>query len=175
MGKADAFVGIVSDLQKWQGAGDVAIARATRGTVAAGRETFDLETGQKFGAFGRNVSPFGGSVKFRPGAVTVEAHVSKKSKGIAIERFPIFPGLQADTTGNRRTEITAELLKGQASSVENGFVWQGRIMRRVEGSRHITHAKSGISPGDYLTEIRHDVAEKMTQYLDNQIISELKK
>lgn len=173
MGKADAFVEIVSDMQKWQQADDVAIARATRGTVAAGRAEFDADTGRTFGASGRNASPFGGSVKFRPGAVTVEAHVSKK-KEVAIERFPISPGLGSDTTGARRAEVSAELLKGKAYQIENGFVWHGRIMRRIDGSRHITHAKSGISPGEYLANFRNEVASEMTRHLDEGITRELK-
>lgn len=173
MSKADAFVGIVSDLQRWQGADDVAIARATCGTVAAGRAEFDTDTGRAFGASGRSVSPFGGSVRFRPGAVTVEAHVSGK-KEIAIERFPISPGLGSDTTGARRAEISAELLKGKAYQIENGFVWHGRIMRRIDNTRHITHAKSGISPGEYLSRFRNEVASEMTKHLDDGITRELK-
>ena len=172
MGKSDAFIGIVSDMQKWQSADQVAIARATRGTVAAGRAEFDMETGRTFGASGRAAAPFGGSVKFNPGAVTVEAHVSKK-QSIPIEAFPISPGLGADTTGARRAEITAETLKGRASRVENGFVWQGRVMRRIEGARHITHAKSGVSPMEYLASVNDSVAQAMTKHLDENLVREL--
>lgn len=88
--------------------------------------------------------------------------------------FEVTPSIMSDTTGAKRAKVSFMAMRGVRQYVQNGFIWKGKIYRRVGG--HITLANASIlSAANALHESAGQVMAVLTKSAENRFVEILKR
>ena len=161
MGTKDTFRTLPIDLSR--------MADAGRAALSASLDVAAREGVAEFSALAPRMTtthpPMRSRVRADEHGGVIELYVATKRP--LLEYVAVSPALSTNTTGNNRRLVTVTGWRGRSVKVEKGFIWNGRVWRRVKrtfvSARRYLAAEGALpSPAEILADVAEKVANAVT-------------